>query len=166
MRRAFCAGCLERQRRIDQLLDENRRLKAQLRYRDRQAQAGFFGSSTPSAQRPVKANSPPASQGKPGGARSGHPGHGRAAVAATTAARVIEVPVAPRCPGCGGRLEAQGVRSRSVVDIAPPQPAPLLYRLHRGYCPRCHRTVQAPLPAVLPKALFGNELTAQLVWLH
>jgi transposase len=26
--------------------------------------------------------------------------------------------------------------------------------------------VQAPLPAVLPKALFGNELTAQLVWGH
>jgi transposase len=166
MRRAFCAGCLERQRRIDELLEENRRLKAQLRYRERQAQEGFFGSSTPSAQRPVKANSPPASQGKPGGARSGHPGHGRAAFAAPPAARVIAVPVAPRCPVCGGRLEAQGVRSRSVVEIAPPRPAPLLYRLHRGYCPRCRRAVQAPLPAVLPKALFGNELTAQLVWLH
>jgi transposase len=166
MRRAFCEGCLERQRRIDQLLAENQRLKAQLRYRERQAREGFFGSATPSAQRPVKASSPPADQAKPGGAQPGHRGHGRRTVEAASAARVIEVPVAPCCPVCGGPLEDQGVRSRSVVDIAPPRPAPMLYRLHRGYCPRCRRAVQAPLPAVLPRALFGNELTAQLLWLH
>lgn len=166
MRRTFCAGCLEKQRRIDQLLEENQRLKAQLRYRERQASEGFFGSSTPSARRPVKANSPPERRGQHGGARVGHPGHGRAGFAATTAARVMDVPVAPRCPVCGGRLDAKGARPRSVLDIAPPQPEPLLYRLHRGYCPRCRRSVQAPLPAVLPKALFGNELTAQLLWLH
>lgn len=166
MRRTFCEGCLAKQRRIDQLLEENRRLKAQLRYRERQATEGFFGSSTPSAHRPVKANSAPEQQGRKGGAQPGHPGHGRPAFAATPAARVVEVPVAPRCPQCGGALEAHGIRPRSVLDIAPPQPEPLLYRLHRGYCPRCRRTAQAPLPAVLPKALFGNELTAQLLWLH
>jgi transposase len=166
MRRAFCEGCLEKQRRIDQLLEENRRLKAQLRYRERQAREGFFGSSTPSAHRPVKANSAPEQQGRKGGAQRGHPGHGRPTFAATTAARVVDVPAAPRCPACGGLLEDQGLRSRSVVEIAPPRPAPMLYRLHRGYCPRCRRAVQAPPPAVLPKALFGNELTAQLVWLH
>ncbi len=166
MRRAFCEGCLEKQRRIDQLLEENQRLKAQLRYRERQAAEGFFGSATPSARRPVKANSPPEHQGRRGGARPGHPGHGRSAFAARTAARVIDVPVAPRCPVCGRALEDHGVRPRSVLDIAPPQPEPILYRLHRGYCPRCHRAVQASLPAVLPKALFGNELTAHLVWLH
>ena len=166
VRRTFCEGCLEKQRRIDQLLEENQRLKAQLRYRERQVGEGFFGSSTPSARRPVKANSPPERHGKRGGARPGHPGHGRAAFAARTAARVIDVPVAPRCPVCGGALEAKGSRPRSVLDIAPPRPEPRLYRLRRGYCPRCHRAVQAPLPAVLPQALFGNELTAHLVWLH
>jgi len=163
MRRAFCEGCLEKQRRIDQLLEENQRLKAQLRYRERQAAEGFFGSATPSAHRPAKANSAPEQRGRKGGAR---PGHGRAAFAATTATRVIDVPVAPRCSVCGGALEDQGVRPRSVLDIAPLRPEPLLYRLHRGYCPRCRCAVQAPLPAVLPKALFGNELTAQLVWGH
>jgi len=166
MRRAFCEGCLKKQRRIDQLLEENQRLKAQLRYRQRQATEGFFGSATPSAQRPIKANSPPDQQGKRGGARPGHRGHGRRAFPAAAAARVIDVPVAPLCPYCGGALEEHGVRPRSVLDIAPPQPEPLLYRLHRRYCPRCRRAVQAPLPAVLPKTLFGNELTAQLLWLH
>jgi transposase len=165
MSRAFCPGCWEKQRRIDVLLEENQRLRAQLQYRERRAAEGFFGSSTPSAQRPVKANSPPEQQGKPGGAQPGHPGHGRRAVDAATA-QVIEVPVDPLCPQCGGVLEDKGVRSRSVLDIAPPRPAPILYRLHRGYCPRCHRVVQAPLPTVLPKALFGNELTAQLLCLH
>lgn len=166
MRRAFCEGCLEKQRRIDQLLEENQRLKAQLRYRQRQATEGFFGSSTPSAQRPVKANSAPAQQGKRGGARPGHRGHGRRVLPAATAARVIDVPVEPLCPHCGGPLEEHGVRPRSVLDIAPPQPEPILYRLHRRYCPRCGRAVQARAPAVLPKALFGNQLTAQLLCLH
>jgi transposase len=166
MSRAFCEGCWEKQRRIDQLLEENQRLKAQLRYRERQATEGFFGSSTPSAHRPVKANSAPERQGRKGGAQRGHPGHGRPAFEATTATRVVDVPVDPRCPACGGALEDKGRRPRSVLDIAPPRPEPLLYRLARGYCPRCRRAVQAPLPAVLPKALFGNELTAQLVWLH
>ena len=79
---------------------------------------------------------------------------------------MIDVPVEPLCPQCGGALEDKGVRPRSVLDIAPLQPEPILYRLHRSYCPRCGRAVQARAPAVLPKALFGNELTAQLLCLH
>jgi len=166
MRRAFCEGCWEKQRRIDALLEENQRLKAQLRFRERQAREGLFGSSTPSAHRPVKANSAAEQQGRKGGAQRGHPGHGRPAFEATPAVRVVEVPGAPRCPVCGGALEDKGARPRSVLDIAPPQPEPTLYRLRRGYCPRCRRAVQAAVPAVLPKALFGNELTAQIVCLH
>ena len=56
--------CLEKQRRIDQLLDENSQLKAQLRYRDNKQKEGLFGSSTPSAQRPLKANTEPEQQSK------------------------------------------------------------------------------------------------------
>ena len=53
-----CLQCLEKQREIDLLREENTRLKQQLRYRQRQAEQGPFGSSTPSAQLPVKANTP------------------------------------------------------------------------------------------------------------
>ena len=166
MRRAFCEGCLAKQRQLDALREENQRLRAQLRYREHQATVGAFGSATPSAQRPVKANSPAAQRAQRGGARPGHPGHGRPALTAASAARVVAVPGAAVCPQCGGPLEAKGCRPRSVLDIAPPQPEPVLYRLGRGYCPRCRRAVQAPLPVVLPKARFGNELTAQLVCLH
>jgi hypothetical protein len=78
--RAFCPGCWEKQRTIDQLREENQRLKAQVRYRERQAMEGAFGSSTPSARRPLKANSGPEHQGRKGGAKRGHPGHGRTAL--------------------------------------------------------------------------------------
>ncbi len=70
---SFCEGCLEKQRKIDQLVEENRHLKDQLRYRKEKEREGFFGSSTPSAQRPVKANSEPEQQTKRGGAQKGHP---------------------------------------------------------------------------------------------
>lgn len=166
MSRAFCPGCWEKQRTIDQLREENQRLKAQVRYRERQAMEGAFGSSTPSARRPLKANSAPEQQGRKGGAKRGHPGHGRTALTAATAGRSIAVPVNPICPQCGGPLADKGARPRSVLDIASPRSEPILYRLGRGYCPRCRRAMQAPLPAVLPKARFGNELTAQLACLH
>lgn len=70
----FCAGCFDKQRRIDQLEEEVRRLKQQLHYRERQAEEGPFGSSTLSARRPFKANTSEGARGKVGGARPGHSG--------------------------------------------------------------------------------------------
>ena len=42
-----CAECLKKQREIDQLTEELQRLRQKLRYQERQAMAGFFGSATP-----------------------------------------------------------------------------------------------------------------------
>ncbi len=109
---SFCEGCLEKQRKIDQLVEENHRLKGQLRYRKEKEREGFFGSSTPSAQRPVKANSEPEQQAKRGGAQKGHPGHGRKAIDETNASRVIDVTLEPTCPQCGDILEDKGLRRR------------------------------------------------------
>lgn len=39
-------------------LEENKRLKARLIYQERMIEEGFFGSGTPSAKIPVKANTP------------------------------------------------------------------------------------------------------------
>jgi hypothetical protein len=64
----FCPGCFEKQRRIDQLEEEVRSLKQKLRYRERQAQEGAFGSSTPSARRPFKTNASEEQRAKVGGA--------------------------------------------------------------------------------------------------
>jgi hypothetical protein len=54
-----CAECPKKQRKIDRLTEELQRLKQKLRYQERQATKGFFGSATPSAKRPVKTNTLP-----------------------------------------------------------------------------------------------------------
>lgn len=163
---SICEGCLEKQRRIDQLLEENTRLKAQLHYRDQKQKEGFFGSSTPSAQRPVKPNTDPDKPSKPGGRPKGHPGQGRKSFDLDQAARVVDVELDVACPDCGYPMEDKGVRYRSVLEIPPPHPEPTLYRLRKLYCPRCKKAHQAQAPAVLPKAMFGNQLIARMAFLH
>src|SRR5882724_10212545 len=86
-----CPGCLEKQCEIDRLKAENQRLKAALHYRQRKQADGAFGSSTSSSQLPLKANSKPEDQAKPGGARLGHTGHGRQATSPQQAHRLQAV---------------------------------------------------------------------------
>lgn len=45
----YCKGCLEKQRRIDELEEKVRQLEGQLRYQQRKTTEGPFGSSTPLA---------------------------------------------------------------------------------------------------------------------
>ncbi|HUW18284.1 MAG TPA: hypothetical protein VMW16_03200, partial [Sedimentisphaerales bacterium] len=52
-----CKDCLTKQQKINELEEENARLKAGLRYQERTAREGYFGSSTPSSKLPVKPNS-------------------------------------------------------------------------------------------------------------
>src|SRR5664279_2555231 len=55
----YCPECLKKQLVIDRLQEEIVRLKARLRYQERTAKEGPFGSSTPSAKVPLKASTPP-----------------------------------------------------------------------------------------------------------
>jgi transposase len=162
----YCPGCFEKQRKIDQLLEENERLRQNLRYQERKAQEGFFGSSTPSSKIPLKGNQ--AGQRKPKGAKPGHQGVGRQGFSASEADRVVKV--APqsdtRCPECGGALEEKGVKERFVLDSQPVKARRLLYRLPRKYCPRCKKIFQPRAPGMLPKSLYGNQLMATVVAMH
>ena len=76
-RGSYCPGCFEKQRKIDQLLEENQNLKEKLRYQERKAQEGFFGSSTPSSKIPLKPDQ--GAERKPKGAKAGHKGAGQGA---------------------------------------------------------------------------------------
>ena len=71
-----CPICLQKQRRIDELEDENKRLREKLRLQVRKEQEGFFGSSTPSSKLPLKPNTDQKEK-KPRGACPGHNGVGR-----------------------------------------------------------------------------------------
>jgi len=63
-------------------------------------------------------------------------------------------------------MEDKGIRYRSVLEIPPPRPEPILYRLRKNYCPHCQKAHQAQAPAVLPRALFGNQLIARIAFMH
>jgi len=161
-----CEGCLEKQRQIDQLLEEVQRLKAKLRYQERKDKEGFFGSSTPSSQLPLKANADQENRNRKGGARPGHKGHGRSAHSQETADEIIPIDVGETCPDCGGRLKLKEVRDRTVIESEPIKPKKVLYHLSHKECTHCHHVFRAKAPGVLPKALYGNQITAQTVVMH
>ena len=104
---------------IDRLQEENARLKDRLRYQERTAREGAFGSSTPSSKIPIKPSAPADAPPRRGGARPGPPGHGRRTVAAAQADRVAVVPVGDRCPRCGTALRDKGRLDRSGLDVEP-----------------------------------------------
>lgn len=166
-RLAYCPECLQKQQEIDRLREENARLKDRLRYQERTAREGFFGSSTSSAKVPVKANT--ARRGPdlaPGGARPGHKGHGRQGIAADQADRVMAIPAAAACPDCGAALQKKGCRARTVLDVEPLRPQRLHYLLEEKYCPQCRRTVRPRAPGVLKRHLLGNALLAHATVQH
>lgn len=163
----YCEECLNKQREIDYLKEENQRLRQRLRYKERKEQDGFFGSSTPSAKIPVKANTPE-KEHKPKGARQGHKGHGRKIIAESDADRVetIESVGGDLCPICGNPLTEKGFSDRMVFDSRPLKMQRILYRLPKKYCIHCRKTFQPSAPGVLPKALYGNQLIATVSAMH
>ena len=91
-----CTECWEKQRQIDRLEGEVKRLKDALRYKERKEKGGFFGSSTSSAKLPVKPNVPDRPKKKRVGKR-GHKGAGRWAAPAS-----LVTPCS--CSGIAGRF--------------------------------------------------------------
>ncbi|TLN16163.1 IS66 family transposase [bacterium] len=161
-----CEGCLEKQREIDRLLEEVERLKAKLRYQERKDQEGYFGSSTPSSQLPFKANTDQEKRNHKGGARLGHKGHGRKAHYEETADEIIPIDPGEICPDCGGVLKLKKIQDRTVIESEPVKPKKILYHLSHKECTQCHHVFRAKAPGVLPKALYGNQITAQMAVMH
>ncbi len=157
---------MKKQQAIDRLTEENARLKSRLRYQERTAQEGFFGSSTPSAKRPLKANTPALPNGNVGGAKAGHCGHGRPTISAAQADRIERVEVPPTCPDCGGLLEDKGCKTRGVIDVEALRRQTVHFQLEQKYCPRCRRRVRARAPGVMPRSLLGNRLLAHVAVQH
>jgi hypothetical protein len=99
----YCQQCLEKQLRINQLEEEVVLLKAKLRYQERTAKEGLFGSSTPSSKLPHKPNTS-AAKANYGGGKPGHKGHGRTTVCGQDADEVQTIEVGSVCPDCGVAL--------------------------------------------------------------
>jgi len=162
----ICKECLRKQQKIDRLEEELRRVKGKLRYQERTAKEGAFGSSTPSSKVPLKANSLEENQARKGGAKPGHQGHGRKLFQPQQSERTIPVHLPTDCPDCGTPLESRGVKQRMVLDAQPLKSEKQLLLLDIKRCPKCRRTFRAKPSGVLPKSLFSNRLLSILAVEH
>jgi transposase len=163
-----CAECLKKPRAIDRLAEALQRLKQKLRYQERQATEGFFGAATPSAKRPIKADTPLPKVPKRNGARPGHLGVGRHTFDARPADRMVDIApgVGDRCPDGDALLADQGTDRRAVLASHPVKAERLRYRLPKRYGPRCRRTFHPRAPAVRPQSLYGHQLIATVTTRH
>jgi transposase len=161
-----CSECLAKQQPIDGLVEKIRSLESKLRYRKKQLEEGYFGSSTPSSKIPVKKDTSQDKPRKPKGAKNGHTGHGRKGVSPEEADQVVRIPAEEWCPDCGHVLESKGFVTRTVIESKPLRAEKIFCRVGRGYCPHCRKTYQGRVPGVLPRSLYGNQLIATAATMH
>ena len=162
----YCKQCLAKQQKINELEEEITSLKSKLRYQERTAKEGFFGSSTPSSKVPVKPNSPTGDKRNRGGAKPGHKGHGRSSIREQDADKVEKINIGNTCPDCGSILEDKGTKTRAVIDCQPVKMKKVVYYLERKRCPRCNKIISARPPGVLAKCLYSNQLLAYVAVQH
>jgi transposase len=162
----YCKQCLNKQQKINELEEEISSLKSRLRYQERTAKEGFFGSSTPSSKLPVKPNSLKEHKRNRGGGKSGHKGHGRTSICDEDADKVERIRTGNTCPDCGSILEDKGTRARTVMDCQPVKMKKIVYHLERKRCPKCKKLISARPPGVLAKCLYSNQLLAYAAVQH
>lgn len=163
---SFCQGCFEKQCKIDILQEQIVSLKAKLRRQERTAKEGYFGSSTPSSQIPLKPNSPTEHQKKRSGARKGHLGHGRSSCSAGEADRTERVAMAEWCPNCGAPAKRRRIKRRTVTECVPIRKETVAFELESGKCERCGESIYTRPPGVMPKCLYGNQLFTHVAVQH
>lgn len=162
--RPQCAQCVRLQEEVKRLREKVERLERQQRYQQRQITEGYFGSSTPSANKPFKVNT--RAERNNGGGRHGHRGYGRAAFDEQHADEVITIDTEHACPDCQLPLEHFDVRSRSVTEVKPVEVKKVVYKLTHRRCPSCRRIFWAKAPDVLPKFKQSNSVLAYTATEH
>ena len=122
----------------------------------------------PLTQQSVKSTNPKKNHHYAGGLKSevDLKGYGRKGHGEETADQVIPIDVGESCPECGGALRLKEVRPRAVIESEPTKPQKILYRLYHKQCSRCQRVFRAKAPAVLPKSLYGNQITTKVAVMH
>lgn len=162
-----CDGCLEKQRLIDRQYEEITRLKQKLSQNQRTTKEGFFGSSTPSSQIPVKSNSLAENQAKKGGGQPGHRGVGRQVFAAAQAdeQRIAQVE-AENCPACESYLNRQSSNRRAIYELERERVRKIQYTIERRKCPNCQKIVSGQVRNAFSRVSLSNELVLEVAEQH
>lgn len=162
-----CEGCLEKQRLIDRQFEEIQQLKQKLRVNERKSKEGFFGSSTPSSQIPVKENSVAEKQAQKGGGQKGHRGVGRQIFSREAAEETRIATVSnSTCQTCECRLSQQSSNARAVYDFERERVKKIYYQIERKICPSCRRIVSGKVENAFARMSFSNELIVEVAEQH
>lgn len=161
----LCRACIKKEEEIQKLREEVQQLKAKLKRKEPSITEGVFGSSTPSAQIPIKANTP--KEKKTPGQKHGHKGEGRKSVDEETIDKRISYQVEEMtCPECEEQLYTIGEQERIIKELEPPEVKIISMLLQRKRCSRCGKELKAKAKGVLPKNLYGNKLMAYIAYSH
>ena len=162
---AMCSGCLQKMREIDRLRrklkKKSRRITAlekKLGERARSPDETTFGEGTPSSKLRFKANATEKNRQRKGGAKPGHPGHGRKQAPASSPAEKLTAPGS--CPNCGGMTESRKMEKRHVKDYIPERTIQRHFLVETRECKHCGKLLEAKVPDVLPRAKYSNPFVA------
>src|SRR3954454_17856322 len=172
---ARCTNCRRLQARVDALEAELAALKqvvAQLSQQLAAARKDSSTSSKPPSSDIVKPPKPPPPQGQDRrriGGQPGHPKHERAAFPPEAINGGAFDHRLASCPLCGDGLRpALTIPPRVVqqVDVREVALSVQEHRSHPGWCPRCQKMHEAPLPPGIARGgLVGPSLTALIAYL-
>ncbi len=163
----LCESCLDKQREIDRLKEENGRLRQKLNLNERKLKQGFFGSSTSSARLPIKASSLLEKQANQGGGQVGHAGVGRKTFSASEAdeRRIAEVE-AEICQTCSCALHQQSANERGVYELERERVKKIHYQIERKKCPVCQKIISGKVANAFERVSLSNELVVEVAEQH
>ena len=163
----LCEGCLQKQLIIDRQKQEILALKQKLNLNEKRLKEGFFASSTPSSQLPVKENSLAENQAKRGGAQPGHPPNKRQAFTPEQADEVRQANVESQaCQVCLCHLVSHTPNQRAIYDLQLEHLRKLFYQIERKRCPQCQKIFAGKVLDALPRATLSNSLLVELAHQH
>jgi transposase len=120
--------------------------------------------STPSGMVPVYQKPPAKRRKKKSGAQANHAGSRRAQPERIDHHQEHR---ATQCPDCGGKLnQCSETRIRYIEDLPETEPEVTKHTIHRDWCSRCKKKVEAPVTDALPGSTLGLRILVLSAWLH
>jgi transposase len=172
---ARCTNCRQLQARVDALEAELAALKQLVARMGQQLAAARKDSSTsskPPSSDIVKPPKPPPPRGQDKrriGGQPGHPKHERPAFPPEAVTGGFFDHRLDGCPSCGHDLQPMRTIAPRVVQQVDIVEVPLSiqeHRSHPGWCPRCQKEFEAPLPpGIQHGGLVGPTLTTLIAYL-
>src|SRR5215472_5408359 len=170
-----CPNCQRLQAQLDDLRAQLEDLKAAFARQQEQLAAARNDSSTsskPPSSDLVKPPKPPPPEGQDRrriGGQPGHPKHERPAFPPEAINGGSFDYHLDLCPHCGQDLEPRPTMAPRVVQQVDIQDLPLIIQEHRGHpgwCSRCQKLYEAPLPVGIERGgLAGPKLTTLIAYL-